>query len=117
MGKGSNHEQRNTESTVLPTAVRHRYQEIDREHYVLQGRDPVFTRCEDEVSFFLLLSCLERMGADHLRLCLAQMIHCPGAIQSYGVLLVLDEDEDGNLNVVQVSEVGSSLTNALQLVL
>lgn len=53
--KASNQEKRGSLMTVLPTSVRHRYQEIDREHYVLQGREAVFTRCEDEVSLALSL--------------------------------------------------------------
>jgi hypothetical protein len=39
-----------------------------------------------------------------------QSQHCPGAIQSFGVLIALEEDETGDFLVRQVSEVSLILS-------
>ncbi|KAH6605895.1 hypothetical protein Trco_005048 [Trichoderma cornu-damae] len=49
-------------------------------HAVITGRDGVFQRCEEEP------------------------IHIPGAIQSFGVLLAMREEDDGQFDVRYVSE-------------
>jgi hypothetical protein len=56
----------------------------DGDNLIVTGREGAFLRCEDEP------------------------IHCPGAIQAYGVLIAFDEDVDSNLVVAQVSEVSRS---------
>ena len=61
-----------------------RYQHMEDEngHHLIVGREGTLTRCEDEP------------------------IRTPGAVQGFGVLVALQEDEDtGNLLVRQVSEV------------
>ena len=50
-------------------------------HMVLTGRDGVLMRCEDEP------------------------IHIPGAVQTFGCLIVVREESDGSLQVRQASEV------------
>ncbi|KAG8905480.1 Light-sensor Protein kinase [Tulasnella sp. 403] len=64
-----------------PVTVRLRYVQDANGHHHVVGREGVLKRCEDEP------------------------IHAPGAIQSYGVIVVLEEDlEEGRLLVRQVSE-------------
>ncbi|KAL8283131.1 hypothetical protein RQP46_005909 [Phenoliferia psychrophenolica] len=63
---------------ILPTAVRYRYDQHDA-NYIITGRKGQLTRCEDEP------------------------IHCPGAVQSFGVLIAFDVTESGDLVVVQNS--------------
>lgn len=66
--------------------------EIDGGHYVTAGRTGQITRCEDEP------------------------IATPGAVQGFGVLIVLDVDmESGELKVRQVSEVSPALKRAAPL--
>ncbi|EKM49752.1 uncharacterized protein PHACADRAFT_106758 [Phanerochaete carnosa HHB-10118-sp] len=59
-----------------------RYQHIEDEegHHLIVGREGKLTRCEDEP------------------------IRTPGAVQGFGVLIALEEDDDGNMSVRQVSE-------------
>lgn len=67
--------------------VTFRFQHVQREdgHHIITGREGAIVRCEDEP------------------------ITTPGAIQSFGVLMVLEWDyESGNLVVRQVSEVSPS---------
>lgn len=61
--------------------VRFEHQETPDGHMILTGRKGGFYTCEDEP------------------------IHVPGAIQDFGVLMAIEEDEQGNYQVVQVSEV------------
>jgi len=64
------------------TTVRFQHYEDENGHHVVTGREGEITRCEDEP------------------------ITSPGAIQSFGVMIVLEEDyETGVLTVRQVSEV------------
>ncbi|GJE97693.1 histidine kinase-like protein [Phanerochaete sordida] len=59
-----------------------RYQHIQDEegHHLIVGREGKLTRCEDEP------------------------IRTPGAVQGFGVLIAVEEEDDGNLTVRQVSE-------------
>lgn len=67
------------------TTSRFQHFETEDGHHVVTGREGKLTRCEDEP------------------------ITSPGAIQSFGVLIVLEEDFDtGLLTVRQVSEVSKS---------
>ncbi|KAG8929351.1 Light-sensor Protein kinase, partial [Tulasnella sp. 417] len=64
-----------------PVTVRLKYQQDEHGHHHVIGREGTLTRCEDEP------------------------IHAPGAVQSYGVIIVLEEDVvEGRLIVRQVSE-------------
>ena len=79
-----------------------RFEHIRDEHgfHVVTGREGTLTKCEDEVCS-VLLSVL-----NHSAHSLRQPIHAPGAVQGFGVLIALEEEEDtGNLLVRQVSEV------------
>ncbi|UZJ54933.1 hypothetical protein CBS101457_004253 [Exobasidium rhododendri] len=62
------------------TQPRFRHVETEHGHMVVTGRDGDIQRCEDEP------------------------IHIPGAVQSYGCMIVVREDEEGMLAVRQVSE-------------
>ncbi|CAD6913701.1 unnamed protein product [Tilletia controversa] len=62
------------------TTMRFTHVETEEGHMVLTGRDGELMRCEDEP------------------------IHIPGAIQSFGCMLVVREDEEGALVVRQCSE-------------
>lgn len=48
-------------------------------------------------------------GSESMQRCEDEPIHIPGAIQGFGLLLALKENEDGKLNVKIVSEVCSQL--------
>lgn len=65
----------------LYLTVRFEHQETGDGHAILTGRKGELLKCEDEP------------------------IHIPGAIQDFGVLLAIEEDDAGNFVVVQVSEV------------
>lgn len=67
------------------TQPRFRHVETEQGHMILTGRDGEITRCEDEP------------------------IRLPGAVQSFGCMVVVREDEDGLLVVRQVSEVNLPL--------
>ena len=89
-------------SSGLNELVTFRFEHIRDEHgfHVVTGREGTLTKCEDEVCS-VLLSVLSH-SAHSLR----QPIHAPGAVQGFGVLIALEEEEDtGNLLVRQVSEV------------
>lgn len=68
------------EMLEIMTQPRFRHVETEHGHMVLTGRDGEITRCEDEP------------------------IHIPGAVQSFGCMIVVREDEEGMLFVRQVSE-------------
>lgn len=72
----------------LYLTVRFEHQETDEGHTILTGRKGELLKCEDEP------------------------IHIPGAVQDYGVLLAVEEDENGKFVVVQVSEVSLLPTRA-----
>ncbi|KAG9043589.1 Light-sensor Protein kinase [Tulasnella sp. UAMH 9824] len=77
----SNNQPSSQEHQGPPVTVRLKYQQDDHGHHHVVGREGTLTRCEDEP------------------------IHAPGAIQSFGVIIVLEEDmEEGRLIVRQVSE-------------
>ncbi len=83
--------------------VTHRFQSITNEHghHVITGREGVLTRCEDEVHPVCLVDPAEIDS-------IFQPIIAPGAVQGFGVLIVVEEDDEtGNLVVRQVSEVSS----------
>ncbi len=83
--------------------VTHRFQSITNEHghHVITGREGVLTRCEDEVYPVCLVDPAEIDS-------IFQPIIAPGAVQGFGVLIVVEEDDEtGNLVVRQVSEVSS----------
>ncbi|KAG9018802.1 Light-sensor Protein kinase [Tulasnella sp. 427] len=64
-----------------PVTVRLKYQQDENGHHHVVGREGTLTKCEDEP------------------------IRAPGAVQSYGVIIVLEEDIiEGRLIVRQVSE-------------
>jgi len=77
-----------TEKEMLETMTQPRFRHVQTEHghMVVTGRDGEIQRCEDEP------------------------IHIPGAVQSFGCMVVVREDEEGVLVVRQVSEV-SGKTN------
>ncbi|CAO1630767.1 unnamed protein product [Parajaminaea phylloscopi] len=62
------------------TQMRFKHIETEDGHMVLTGRDGVLHRCEDEP------------------------IHIPGAVQSFGCMVVIREEEEGRLVVRQASE-------------
>lgn len=63
------------------TTFRFEHSQTGDGHHVVTGREGILRKCEDEP------------------------ITTPGAVQGFGVLIVLEEDYDGNLLVRQVSEV------------
>lgn len=63
------------------TQPRFRHVETEEGHMIVTGRDGEIARCEDEP------------------------IHIPGAVQSFGCMVVTREDSEGMLVVRQVSEV------------
>jgi hypothetical protein len=69
------------EMTETMTHPRFRHVETEQGHMILTGRDGEITRCEDEP------------------------IRLPGAVQSFGCMIVVREDQEGMLAVRQVSEV------------
>lgn len=81
-GQTPSHRQPSTrEYQGPPVTVRLKYQQDEHGHHHVIGREGNLTRCEDEP------------------------IHAPGAVQSYGVIIVLEEDiDEGRLIVRQVSE-------------
>jgi hypothetical protein len=75
----------NVGSPEYPMTMKFKHEvSADGDNLIVTGREGAFLRCEDEP------------------------IHCPGAIQAYGVLIAFDEDVDSNLVVAQVSEVSRS---------
>lgn len=79
-----------TRTIDFPMTVRFKHEvAADGENLVLTGWQGSLEKCEDEP------------------------IHCPGAVQAYGVLIAFDEDKDGNFVVAQVSEVRLSSTPSL----
>lgn len=62
------------------TQTRFKHVETEEGHMILTGRDGVLMRCEDEP------------------------IHIPGAVQSFGCMVVVREDAEGSLVVRQASE-------------
>lgn len=88
-----------TEGSVDEPFVTFRFEHVSTEdgHHVVVGREGQLQKCEDEVS----ASGTSRRSAD-----IPQPITTPGAVQGFGVMIVLEEDyETGNLTVRQVSEV------------
>lgn len=65
--------------------ARFEHQETEDGHMIVTGRKGELLKCEDEP------------------------IHIPGAIQDYGVLIAVEENEQGNFIVTQVSEVSDLL--------
>lgn len=65
------------------TQTRFKHVATEEGHMILTGRDGELLRCEDEP------------------------IHIPGAVQSFGCMVVVREEEDGSLLVRQASEVRS----------
>ena len=65
----------------LYLTVRFEHQETDDGHAIVTGRKGELLKCEDEP------------------------IHIPGAIQEFGVLIAIEEDDNGKFVVVQASEV------------
>jgi len=74
----------------------------DGEHHVIIGREGKLTKCEDEVHskvvYFVTM----------ILMTFSQPIRVPGAVQGFGVLVALRQEEDA-LVVRQVSEVGSCI--------
>jgi hypothetical protein len=78
----SNDDRTNSEPDEPIVTFRFEHVATDDGHHVVVGREGILQRCEDEP------------------------ITTPGAVQGFGVLIVLEEDvETGNLSVRQVSEV------------
>jgi hypothetical protein len=75
------------EKEMMETMTQPRFRHVETEHghMILTGRDGEITRCEDEP------------------------IRIPGAVQSFGCMVVVREDEEGLLTVRQVSEVSLPL--------
>jgi hypothetical protein len=93
-----------SEQRPMLLTTRFEHQVTDHgEILVLTGRDGQLEKCEDEVRFFFFPYFLCFSDA----ICAAQPIHAPGAIQAFGVLIVLDVEDDGTMAVQQVSEVRS----------
>ncbi|PKK44545.1 hypothetical protein CI102_14375 [Trichoderma harzianum] len=78
-GSSGNLDSYSAEETVH-IATRFKHVMTDDGHAVITGRDGVLQKCEDEP------------------------IHIPGAIQSFGVLLAMREEEEGQFGVRYVSE-------------
>jgi hypothetical protein len=70
-----------TEQDGMFLNVRFEHQETDEGHVIVTGRKGELLKCEDEP------------------------IHIPGAIQDFGVLIAVEQDDEGNYLVVQASEV------------
>lgn len=70
-----------TEQDGLFMTYRFEHQQTDDGHMIVTGRKGELLKCEDEP------------------------IHIPGAIQDYGVLIAVTEDEQGQFTVTHVSEV------------
>ena len=75
-------EERSSGSSASAVSMRYQHVEDENGNYLVVGREGQLTRCEEEP------------------------IRTPGAVQGFGVLIAVDEDnENGNLIVRQVSEV------------
>ena len=75
-------EERSSGSSASPVSMRYQHVEDENGNYLMVGREGQLTKCEEEP------------------------IRTPGAVQGFGVLIAIDEDnENGNLIVRQVSEV------------
>ncbi|KAI0073479.1 hypothetical protein K474DRAFT_1603252 [Panus rudis PR-1116 ss-1] len=87
-GSGSMHPSSLTDSSSDGPRVTFRYQHVEDEHghHLIVGREGRLTKCEDEP------------------------IRTPGAVQGFGVLVAVQEDDEtGNLVVRQVSENSAEL--------
>jgi hypothetical protein len=76
-------DEEHTRAMIQP---RFRYVQTEAGHLAVVGREGVIKRCEDEP------------------------IHLPGAVQSFGCLVVVREDNEGRLVVRQVSEVRAQVS-------
>ena len=80
-------------------------------HHVVIGREGKLSRCEDEVR--TSTSCIGHvlsLTLHSLYMCIYQPIRTPGAVQGFGVLIVVQDDMDGDKLVVrQVSENSTEL--------
>jgi hypothetical protein len=80
-------------------------------HHVVIGREGKLSRCEDEVrTSTLCISHVFFLTLYSLYMRIYQPIRTPGAVQGFGVLIVVQEDLDGDKLVVrQVSENSTEL--------
>jgi hypothetical protein len=103
--EGSQVSENETEPIVT---ARFEHLETEDGHHVVVGREGKLERCEDEVSVRTAFAD-EHLTA-HARPFPVQPIRTPGAVQGFGVLMVLEEDDDtGDLVVRQVSENSTEL--------
>ena len=81
-GAMSSSGRRSPDQPVSESLYTHRFKHVMTEegHAVITGRDGTLQRCEDEP------------------------IHMPGAVQSFGLMLAIHEEEDGRFQVRYVSE-------------
>jgi hypothetical protein len=90
---------------------RFKHREDGDGHHVVIGREGKLSRCEDEVS--TSTSCISHVFSltlYSLYMRMYQPIRTPGAVQGFGVLIVVQEDLDGDKLVVrQVSENSTEL--------
>ncbi len=81
--------------------VRFEHVTTDDGHHVVTGREGKLEKCEDEVSH----ECRSASHREADSATLRQPITTPGSVQGFGVLMVLEEDDDTDEFVVrQVSE-------------
>ena len=90
---------------------RFEHQEDGNGHHVVIGREGKLLRCEDEVrTSTLCISHVFSLILYSLYMRIYQPIRTPGAVQGFGVLIVVQEDLDGDKLVVrQVSENSTEL--------
>ncbi|CDO69279.1 hypothetical protein BN946_scf185042.g181 [Trametes cinnabarina] len=84
--------------------LRYQHTEDENGHHLIVGREGVLMKCEDEASRYPPACCVHHIHSLH------QPIRIPGAVQGYGVLIAVAEDQNsGNLVVRQVSENSTEL--------
>jgi len=92
---------------------RFEHREDGNGHHVVIGREGKLSRCEDEVrvsSFCAALLRVVHRNSFIVRMGVYQPIRTPGAVQGFGVLVVVQEDTEGDqLLVRQVSENSTEL--------
>jgi len=93
------------EEPLITFRLEHR--EDDNGHHVVLGREGKLSRCEDEVRTSTFSVCCRRVSSHgtHFLRAVYQPIRTPGAVQGFGVLVVIQQNaEEDKLLVRQVSE-------------
>jgi hypothetical protein len=104
---------RNADEESIVT-FRFEHREDANGHHIVIGREGKLSRCEDEVrvclSFVRVAAARCHLGSLIVRMCVYQPIRTPGAVQGFGVLVVVQQDNEGDkLLVRQVSENSTEL--------